>query len=175
MAVPPTGPSGFSYAQAAKSRPTAPVSQSSSSKVPSGAVTPATGTTSEVSSKPNWADEMENSFAEKVAKSEKEDIKDAKSSHQTESPESAAGAEDRKISQLRDTAIDRTKMEEKAQSSSPATSSPDLLASSAASNHADDRPVARNRFGVGDHVGLQVAGIGARVDRGAQRETKCFE
>ena len=122
MAVGNFSPSGFSYAQAA--RGTAPASQTSSSKVTSGAATPANSISLEASGG-NWADDVE----------ENEGPKDAPSQKQEQ--------EDGKMSLPKDSAVDRTKAEDKLLNGVSGVSSPDTTGSSTASTATrDDSPSA---------------------------------
>ncbi|USW47917.1 Putative La domain containing protein [Septoria linicola] len=65
MAASNQSPSGFSYAQAAKGQTSTATSQAPSSKVTSGAATPATGTFSELGPNSNWADDIEATTGDK--------------------------------------------------------------------------------------------------------------
>lgn len=113
-------PGGFSYAQAAKGRASNAASQAPSSKVTSGAATPATGMLSDIGGG-NWADDVELSVGDKQPEAHEE------------APESSRPVEVK-------SAVERAKSEEKAQNSS-GVSSPDLAAS-ATSN--DDASSAQN-------------------------------
>lgn len=118
-----SSPGGFSYAQAAKGRVSTSTSQAPSSKVTSGAATPATGLLSdfEVASPSNWADDEEFTVVDKPAPSNEE------------------SQEKSKPAELK-TVVERAKAEEKAQTSS-GVSTPDMAAS-ATSN--DDASSANN-------------------------------
>lgn len=118
-----SSPGGFSYAQAAKGRASTAASATSSSKVTSGAATPATGLLSdfETASPSNWADDDEFVTADKQSQTNEE-------SHEKTKP-----------SELK-SVVERAKAEEKAQTSS-GVSSPDIAAS-ATSN--DDASSANN-------------------------------
>jgi la-related protein 1 len=118
-----SSPGGFSYAQAAKGRVSTSASQAPSSKVTSGAATPAAGLLSEfeTSSPSNWADDVDFVVAEKT------------------SPSNEEPQEKSKPSELK-SVVERTKAEDKAQTSS-GVSSPDPAAS-ATSN--DDASSANN-------------------------------
>lgn len=113
-------PGGFSYAQAAKGRVSNATSQAPSSKVTSGAATPATGMLSDIGGG-NWADDVELSVGDKLPETHEELTERSK-------PVEVKGA------------VERAKSEEKAQNSS-GVSSPDLAAS-ATSN--DDASSAQN-------------------------------
>jgi la-related protein 1 len=118
-----SSPGGFSYAQAAKGRVSTSASQAPSSKVTSGAATPAAGLLSEfeTASPSNWADDVDLAVTEKQSQSNEE------------------SSEKTKTSELK-SVVERTKAEEKAQTSS-GLSSPDPAAS-ATSN--DDSASANN-------------------------------
>lgn len=118
-----SSPGGFSYAQAAKGRVSTSTSQAPSSKVTSGAATPATGLLSEfeTASPSNWADDVDFTVAEKQPQSNEE------------SQEKSKATELKSI-------VERAKAEDKAQTSS-GVSSPDPAAS-ATSN--DDVSSANN-------------------------------
>ncbi|KAM0723237.1 hypothetical protein Q7P37_001437 [Cladosporium fusiforme] len=118
-----SSPGGFSYAQAAKGRASTAASATSSSKVTSGAATPATGLLSdfETASPSNWADDEDLAAVDKQPQSNED-------SHETSKP-----AELKSV-------VERAKAEEKAQTSS-GVSSPDIAAS-ATSN--DDASSANN-------------------------------
>ena len=111
---------GFSYAQAAKGRVSNATSQAPSSKVTSGAATPATSMLPEIGGG-NWADDVELSVGDKL-------------------PEAHEEAQESSKSVEVKSAVERAKFEEKAQNSS-GVSSPDLAAS-ATSN--DDASSAQN-------------------------------
>lgn len=119
-----SSPGGFSYAQAAKGRASTATSQAPSSKVTSGAATPATGLMSELEngSSSNWADDMD------FTASDNKQTQSNEESHDRNKP-----------SELK-SVVERAKAEEKAQQSS-GVSSPDLAAS-ATSN--DDASSANN-------------------------------
>ena len=118
-----SSPGGFSYAQAAKGRVSTSTSQAPSSKVTSGAATPATGLLSEfeTASPSNWADDVDFTPAEKQPQSNEET------------------QEKSKPTELK-SVVERTKTEEKTQTSS-GVSSPNPAAS-ATSN--DDASSANN-------------------------------
>ncbi|KAH9835083.1 la-related protein 1-like [Teratosphaeria destructans] len=119
MAAATSSPSGFSYAQAAKGRSSAAsASQAPPSKANSGTATPAT-TVTELPPSSNWADDVEASAAEKTA----------------EAPKSVA--EPNKGAQAKDSAVERAKLEDKAQQSASGTSSP-VLSASAGTSTKDD-------------------------------------
>lgn len=106
-----SSPGGFSYAQAAKGRASTATSQAPSSKVPSGAATPATGMLSEFegTNGGDWADDMDFTAPEKQSQASED------------SQEKSKPAELKSV-------VERAKAEEKAQNSS-GVSSPDLAAS----------------------------------------------
>lgn len=106
-----SSPGGFSYAQAAKGRASTATSQAPSSKVTSGAATPATGMLSEFENTTgvDWADDMDY-------------LPPVKQSQANEEPQ-----EKSKPAELK-SVVERAKAEEKAQNSS-GVSSPDLAAS----------------------------------------------
>lgn len=124
MAAVGASPSGFSYAQAAKGRsPAVAASQAGSSKVTSGAATPATGTSfTELTPGSNWADDVEASVGEKAGGGESQ-----KPAHET--GRSGSGKE---------SAVERAKSEDKAQNSTSGISSPDLAASTSTTTKDDD-------------------------------------
>jgi len=119
-----SNPGGFSYAQAAKGRVSNANSQGPSSKVTSGAATPATGMLSDIGSGAgsNWADDVELSVGDKLPEAHEE------------------VSENGKPAELK-SAVERAKSEDKAQNNSSGVSSPDLAAS-ATSN--DDASSAQN-------------------------------
>ncbi|KAF2161844.1 hypothetical protein M409DRAFT_27900 [Zasmidium cellare ATCC 36951] len=120
MAAVNSSPSGFSYAQAAaKAHAPATNSQTPSSKVTSGTATPATGTFSELGPNSNWADDVEATEGDKTTESRKTAQKQAEPS------------------QAKDSAVERTKSESRAQNGSSGVSSPDLTASSSTTNTDD--------------------------------------
>lgn len=124
MAVGISSPSGFSYAQAARGT-TAPPSQTSSSQVTSGAATPAKSISLETSGGGNWADDVEDNEVPKVARPQ------------------AADSEEAKPALPKDSAIDRTKAEEKLLNGVSGVSSPETTGSSTASTATrDDSPSA---------------------------------
>lgn len=124
MAVGNFSPSGFSYAQAARGT-SAPASQAPSSKVTSGAATPANSVSLEASSGGNWADDVEENEVSKAV--------------ETPNVESHDG----EVAQLKDSAITRTKMEEKLSNGTPESASPLHTGSSTASTTTrDDSPSA---------------------------------
>lgn len=125
MAASTFSPGGFSYAQAAKGRSPAPPSQTPSSKVTSGAATPATGTFSELTSGSNWADDVEINVGEKKNDGQAEET------------------EKEKPSELKDALVERAKAEESQQIVSVA-SSPDMTASSSTATKDDDASSAPN-------------------------------
>lgn len=121
MAAVNSSPSGFSYAQAAAKAhaPSTANSQTSSSKVTSGATTPANGAFSELGPNSNWADDVEATEGDK-SESRKTTQEQAKSS------------------QAKDSAVERTKSESRVPNGSSGVSSPDLTASSSTTTNADD-------------------------------------
>lgn len=125
MAASAFSPGGFSYAQAAKGRSSLPQSQTPSSKVTSGAATPATGTFSDLTPGSNWADDMESS------------VKDKKSDEQ------AMQLETEKSLDPKDASVERAKAEDNQQHVS-AVSSPDMTASSSTATKEDDASSAPN-------------------------------
>ena len=105
-----------SYAQAAKGATTySAASRASSSKVTSGAATPANGTASEATSSGNWADDVEASIGEKPNSTQKQE------------------QEESKVQQPRDNIVERTKLADKTEEGPSGTSSPDLAASNSGS------------------------------------------
>ncbi|KAK4553186.1 hypothetical protein LTR86_009716 [Recurvomyces mirabilis] len=120
MAAGQASPSGFSYAQAAKGRSPAIAAQTPSSKMTSGAVTPATSAFFELSPGGNWADDVEASATEKKVEP------------------SPAVQDVAKPTEVKDSAVERAKTEEKAQSAPSGTSSPDLMASISTTTKDDD-------------------------------------
>lgn len=115
-----------SYAQAAKGATYAAASRSSSSKVTSGAATPANDAPAEVISSGNWADDVEASVGEK-----------ASSSQMKEQDESQA-------QQPKDSIVERTKVADKAEETPSGISSPDLAASASSTTKEDDSTSAQN-------------------------------
>jgi len=118
-----SSPGGFSYAQAAKGRVSTSTSQAPSSKVTSGAATPATGLLSEfeTASPSNWADDVDFTTPDKQSQSNEE------------TQEKSKPTESKSV-------VERAKAEDKAQTSS-GVSSPNPAAS-ATSN--DDASSANN-------------------------------
>ncbi|KAK3700968.1 hypothetical protein LTR37_015674 [Vermiconidia calcicola] len=125
MAAVNFSPSGFSYAQAAKGRASTATSQAPSSKVTSGAATPATGTLGELTPGGNWADDVEASVGEK----------------KTELP--PIRQDESKSPLTKDGTVELAKSEEK-QSTVSGVSSPDLAASSSTTTNQDDSSSAPN-------------------------------
>ncbi|KAK5123173.1 hypothetical protein LTR85_003371 [Meristemomyces frigidus] len=124
MAAVTSSPSGFSYAQAAKGRSSAVKAPAPASKTTSGAAAPATGTFSELATGGNWADDVEASVGDKAAV--------------TQRPTQEASGE----AQVRETAVESVKAEDKVQSAPSGVSSPDLAASSSTTTKDDDSSTA---------------------------------
>lgn len=139
MAASTQSPVGFSYAQAAKGQAAAATSQTPSSKVTSGAATPATGTFSELAPNSNWADDVEANEGEKPVESRKPDLEQKE---QKESKEPKEVKDEGRAVPVKDSAVERTKSESRTQNASSGVSSPDLAESSTTT--ADDSSSAPN-------------------------------
>nr|POE74818.1 putative hth la-type rna-binding protein [Quercus suber] len=112
MAAIGSSPSGFSYAQAAKGRASNAASQTPSSKVTSGTATPATGPFSELTSGSNWADDVEATAGDKAR-------------------EPAKGTTEQSVPSLvKESVVERAKLEDKLVNGVSGVSSPELAATS---------------------------------------------
>ena len=127
-------PSGFSYAQAAKGA-TLPTPKAPSTIATSGTATPSKNPLAELPSGGNWADDVESSqssqstvtvVGEKTSETQKKE------------------QEDSKASQAKDSALERAKLEDKAQGVPSGISSPDLAASTSTTTKDDDVSSAQN-------------------------------
>lgn len=116
-----SSPSGFSYAQAAKGRSAAATSQSTSSKLTSGATTPATTSFTELTPGGNWADDVE-----------------AHVTHKTSDAQTSPSEQNKPAVQAKDGTVERTKVDGKPPNTVSGVSSPDLAASSSTTTKDDD-------------------------------------
>lgn len=116
MAAAKESTGGFSYAQAAKSRPFAAPSAAQSSKATSGVVTPATGSVAERAPGSSWADDVEANVVAAPQKQSQEQI--------TESEKQEA--------------VPSLKIDEQSQSGTPAITSPEIGTTSGSTSNHDD-------------------------------------
>nr|POE47412.1 putative hth la-type rna-binding protein [Quercus suber] len=112
MATVGSSPSGFSYAQAAKGRASAPASQPPSSKVTSGTATPATAPFSELAPGSNWADDLEANTGDKARELGKDAV------------------EQNAPTLAKESVVERAKLEDKLVNGVSGISSPELAATS---------------------------------------------
>ncbi|KAI7025030.1 hypothetical protein KC366_g12130, partial [Hortaea werneckii] len=122
MAAATSSPSGFSYAQAAKGK--SPSGNAQSNKATSGTTTPGSSSISELTPGGNWADDVEADAKDKPAESQK------------------AGSESNKPAVAKDSAVERAKQEEKAQTPTSGVSSPDLATSASTTTKDDESSTA---------------------------------
>ncbi|KAI7366769.1 hypothetical protein KC354_g3917 [Hortaea werneckii] len=122
MAAATSSPCGFSYAQAAKGKSSTGNAQSN--KATSGTTTPGSSSISELTPGANWADDVEADAKDKPAESQK------------------AGSESNKPAVAKDSAVERAKQEEKAQTPTSGVSSPDLAASASTTTKDDESSTA---------------------------------